>query len=518
MADESDGLPQDLTDRRVGDYQVLRKLGQGAMGQVYLARQLSLKRDVALKILRGDHAANPVALQRFQAEAEAVAQLTHPNIVQVFAVGEHDGLQYIALEYVDGRNLRDYLARKGAPELPLALSILRQVAAALQRAGEVGLVHRDVKPENIMITRKAEVKVADFGLSRHFAGGGSSGAESLHLTQSGMTLGTPLYMSPEQVQGLPVDHRSDIYSFGVTAYHLLAGQPPFTGATPFEVALKHVREVAPPLAGLRPDLPAALCAVVHRMMAKSPADRYQTARDAMRDLAKVQKGLSLAPPAAKLSAETAAAPPLSGSATMLPPGGGNSRRAWRAVGAASLLALAGLGWWLPGRAHPPADAMTVGLPDARPPVPVTSARERELIGRTKDRTLKPAEYLTAMVELGVLYTQEHRPDDAEKVFEDLSSDSTGRTETSVAARLGLAIVLAHRDKAKESNQAVADAVAGGSGAAQVVLDKVFFKHPDLGQALAEALHRNAENLGAPKLSKEIEWLRTPGGLRGGRKP
>ena len=190
MADESDGLPQDLTDRRVGDYQVLRKLGQGAMGQVYLARQLSLKREVALKILRSDHAANPVALQRFQAEAEAVAQLTHPNIVQVFAVGEHDGLRYIALEYVDGRNLRDYLARKGAPELPLALSILRQVAAALQRAGEVGLVHRDVKPENIMITRKAEVKVADFGLSRYFAGGGVGGAEPLHLTQSGMTLGT----------------------------------------------------------------------------------------------------------------------------------------------------------------------------------------------------------------------------------------------------------------------------------------------------------------------------------------
>ena len=521
MADESDGLPQDLTGRRVGDYQVLRKLGQGAMGQVYLARQLSLKREVALKILRSDHAANPVALQRFQAEAEAVAQLTHPNIVQVFAVGEHDGLRYIALEYVDGRNLRDYLARKGAPELPLALSILRQVAAALQRASEVGLVHRDVKPENIMITRKAEVKVADFGLSRYFAGGGGGGAEPLNLTQSGMTLGTPLYMSPEQVQGLPVDHRSDIYSFGVTAYHLLAGQPPFTGASPFEVALQHVREVAPPLAGLRPDLPAALCDAVHRMMAKSPADRYQTARDVMRDLAKVHKGLPLAPPsAAPISVELAAVSPPTGSGSAVLPAAARvvPPWAWRAVGVTSLVALAGLGWWLPGRADPPAETKSVGLPDARPPVPVTSARERKLTGRTRDRTLKPAEYLTAMVELGVLYTQEHRPDDAQKVFNDLGQDSTGRTEQAVAARLGLAIVLAHRDRAKESNQAVADVVTGGGGAAQVVLDKVLFKHPDLGQALAEALHRNAENLGTPKLPPAIEWLRTPGGLRGGRKP
>src|SRR5437868_2237712 len=161
--------PLDLSGRTVGDFQVLRKIGQGGMGQVYLARQLSLKREVALKILSKELADSPTALNRFQAEAEAVARVTHANIVQVYAVGEQDGLRYMALEYVEGRNLRDYLARKGPPELPLALAVMRQVAAALQRASEIGIVHRDIKPENILVTRKAEVKVADFGLSRDFA-------------------------------------------------------------------------------------------------------------------------------------------------------------------------------------------------------------------------------------------------------------------------------------------------------------------------------------------------------------
>ena len=515
MPDDSDA-PHDLTGRLLGDYQVLRKLGQGAMGQVYLARQLSLKREVALKILRRDHAANPTALKRFQAEAEAVAQVTHPNIVQVFAVGELDGLRYIALEYVDGRNLREYLARKGSPELPLALGILRQVAAALQRASEAGLVHRDIKPENILITRKAEVKVADFGLSRYFAGQGVGGNEPLNLTQSGMTLGTPLYMSPEQVQGLAVDHRSDLYSFGVTAYHLLAGQPPFTGATVFDVALQHVQGTPPPLAGFRPDLPPALCDAVHRLMAKRPADRYQTARDFARDLAKIQKGLHVAPLTAPTASAESAAVTLDPVPSIAPP---RSFRRWakRAAGVAALLALAGVGWRLPGHATGESVPKSAGLPDARPPVAFGTARERELTARTKDRALKPAEYLTAMVELGVLHLKERRPDDAERVFKSLGPDASGRTETAVAAQLGLAVVLAHRDKAKESNQAVADAAAGRGGPSQTLLDQVLLKHPDLGQALAEALDRNAANLGVTKLPPGIDWLRTPGGLLRGPK-
>src|SRR5688572_20078172 len=193
--DSSSTKAADLTGRTLGDFHLIRKLGQGGMGQVYLARQTSLKRQVAVKILKSELAANETSLRRFQQEAEAVARINHANIVQVYFIGQADGLHYMALEYVEGKNLRDYLSRKGAPDLPIALNIMRQVALALQRASELGFVHRDIKPENILLTRKGEVKVADFGLSRCFA----PDAQPLNITQSGVTMGTPLYMSPEQV-------------------------------------------------------------------------------------------------------------------------------------------------------------------------------------------------------------------------------------------------------------------------------------------------------------------------------
>src|SRR6516162_1463816 len=204
----------DLTGRTLGEFVILRRLGNGGMGQVYLAEQISLKRKVALKILRPELAANQNSLKRFRVEAENVARLTHANIVQIYAIGEPDGVPYMALEYVEGRNLRDYINRKGPPELPVCLSIMRQIASALARAGEQGFVHRDIKPENILLTRKGEVKVADFGLSRCFQESGAAPT----ITQSGVAMGTPMYMSPEKVQGKPVDQRSDIYSFGVTSY------------------------------------------------------------------------------------------------------------------------------------------------------------------------------------------------------------------------------------------------------------------------------------------------------------
>src|SRR6516225_10717437 len=179
-------LEPDLTGQTLGDYRVLRRLGQGGMGQVYLAEQISLKRKVALKLLRSDLAANAVSLARFKNEAEAVARATHANIVQVYAIGESNGLHFMALEYVEGRNLREYLEKKGPPNVPQALAIMRQAAAALQRAAELGIVHRDIKPENILLTRKGTVKVADFGLSRCLA----PEQAPLSLTQSGITMGT----------------------------------------------------------------------------------------------------------------------------------------------------------------------------------------------------------------------------------------------------------------------------------------------------------------------------------------
>jgi serine/threonine-protein kinase len=295
----------DLGGETFGDFRILRCLGQGGMGQVYLAEQISLRRKVAIKMLRDDVAAKPTALERFQAESKTVAQLNHPNIVQVYMVGEHEGRHYMALEYVEGVSLRDYLDRKGALDVPLVLSLMRQVATALHRASEAGIIHRDLKPENILLNRKGEAKVADFGLSRCFT------LEQPHdLTREGSAVGTPMYMSPEQVTGKPVDYRSDIYSFGVTCYYMLTGQPPFTASNAYELAFKHVREEPAPLEQVRPDVPAALGDVVRKMMAKKPTARYQSAQELLKDIARVREALSTPTTAvstAGLGAETAPA-------------------------------------------------------------------------------------------------------------------------------------------------------------------------------------------------------------------
>src|SRR5262245_42557599 len=296
MAVTDSGADDDWSGRTVGEFIILRRLGRGGMGQVFLAEQQSLKRKVAIKILRPELAANERSRKRFKAEAEAVANLIHPNIVQIYAIGEHEGVPYMALEYVEGRNLRDFLNRRGPPDLPMALSIMRRVASALQKADEHNFVHRDIKPENILlsvtrnknengktISKLHAVKVADFGLSRCL----SESETPMNLTQSGVTMGTPLYMSPEQVHGQPADHRSDIYSFGVTCYHMLAGEPPFRGSSAFDVAIQHVQGEARLLASLRPDLPPELCAVVHKMMAKRPEDRYQSPREIVHELARL---------------------------------------------------------------------------------------------------------------------------------------------------------------------------------------------------------------------------------------
>ena len=253
------------------------------MAEIYLAEQLSLKRRVAVKILKPDLANDPTYLQRFEIEAQAAASLVHANIVQIYEVGHVDGRHYIAQEYVQGQNLRDWLARNGPPDVAHALSIMRQVAAALAKAAEVGVVHRDIKPENIMITTLGEVKVADFGLARLTREGAPNG-----LTQIGITLGTPLYMSPEQVEGKALDHRSDIYSFGVTSYQMLAGTPPFSGDTALAVAVQHLKTQPKPLETVRTDLPPAMCRLVHTMLVKDPERRCASARDILRELRRIQ--------------------------------------------------------------------------------------------------------------------------------------------------------------------------------------------------------------------------------------
>ncbi|MGE3244674.1 MAG: serine/threonine-protein kinase, partial [Pirellulales bacterium] len=273
----------ELVGKTLKDYYVLRRLGQGAMAEVFLAQQLSLARQVALKVLNADLARDPAYVERFQHEARAAASLVHAGIVQIYEVGAADAgdgvtIHYIAQEYVPGRNLGEVIRARKRLEPALVLDVLRQVAAALVKSSSEGIVHRDIKPENIMLARSGEVKVADFGLARVQGGAG------VNLTQIGVTMGTPLYMSPEQIEGRDLDSRSDIYSLGVTAYHMLAGTPPFTGETPLAVAMQHLNQRPEPIESKQPELPSALGAVVGKMLEKKPADRFDDPATMLREL------------------------------------------------------------------------------------------------------------------------------------------------------------------------------------------------------------------------------------------
>jgi predicted Ser/Thr protein kinase len=272
----------DMSGRSFGGYQILRRLGRGGMADVYLAEQRSLNRQVALKILKGSLSRDQAYVRRFHNEAQAAASLVHANIVQIHEVGCIEGVHYIAQEYVAGLNLKQWLARHGPTDTSNAVHIMRQVVAALHRASQQGIIHRDIKPENIMLSKTGEVKVADFGLARVADDG-----QAVSLTQVGVTMGTPLYMSPEQVEGRPVDPRSDLYSLGVTCYEMLAGRPPFEGETPLAVGVQHLKSEPKRLENLRPDLPGSLCRVVHRLLEKNPADRYSSPTELMRELRSV---------------------------------------------------------------------------------------------------------------------------------------------------------------------------------------------------------------------------------------
>jgi tRNA A-37 threonylcarbamoyl transferase component Bud32 len=261
-------LVADLAGKKLKDFYILRRLGRGAMAEVYLAQQVSLGRQVAFKVLNEDLARDPNYVRRFNHEARAAAALVHAGIVQIYDVGEDQGIHYIVQEYVPGRNLGEVARSSGSLSPQLTLDVLRQVTAALCKASSEGIVHRDIKPENIMLAKSGEVKVADFGLARVAGDGGAN------LTQIGVTMGTPLYMSPEQIEGRELDSRSDIYSLGCTAYHMLSGKPPFTGDTPLAVAVQHLNQPPSPLADGHTGIPPRLARLVERMMAKKPADRF----------------------------------------------------------------------------------------------------------------------------------------------------------------------------------------------------------------------------------------------------
>ena len=247
------------------------------MADVFLGRDRLLDRQVAIKVLFPEFAVDPNFVERFRREAQAAANLSHPNIVNVYDWGKHSGTYFIAMEYVDGRTLADILRSNGHVTAKQAAEIASEVAAALGFAHEAGLVHRDIKPANILIGSNGQVKVADFGIARAM----NAPTES-NLTQAGAVMGTATYFSPEQAQGAQPDPRSDLYSLGIVMYEMVAGRPPFTGENPVSIAYKQVHDNPQPLNQIVADVPRAYEAIVAKLLAKDPKVRYASGRRAAR--------------------------------------------------------------------------------------------------------------------------------------------------------------------------------------------------------------------------------------------
>ena len=319
----SDSLIDTLFD---GRYRIQRKLGAGGMADVYLAEDQELGRRVAIKILNERHANDDQFIERFRREAKNAAALNHPNIVSIYDRGEAEDTYYIAMEFLDGRTLKELIVSRGAAPVNVAIEYARQILSALRFAHRHGIVHRDIKPHNALVDGEGRVKVTDFGIAR---------AGTSQMTEAGSIVGTAQYLSPEQARGGEVDPRSDLYSLGVVLYELLTGKTPFEGETPVEIAMKHLSNAPKPPSKLRPDIPPELDMVVLRALAKNPDDRYQSADEMEGDLERVARGASVSattvdtatqvlrrPATAAAAAATAAtmiAPPASARTGSAPP-------------------------------------------------------------------------------------------------------------------------------------------------------------------------------------------------------
>jgi beta-lactam-binding protein with PASTA domain/predicted Ser/Thr protein kinase len=281
-----------------GRYQIVRHLARGGMAEVYLARDLLLDRPVALKVLFPEFATDRSFVERFRREARSAANLNHPNIVSIYDWGEENGTYFIVMEYVDGLTLRDVIRRQGPLMATRAAEIGADIAGALHFAHVGGVIHRDVKPGNVLITT-SQVKVTDFGIAR-------AGDPAESLTQAGAVMGTATYFSPEQAQGHVVDPRTDVYSLGVVLYEMVAGRPPFTGENPVSIAYQHVREDPVPPSRHNPDVPPVFDAIVGKAMAKNRANRYSSAEELRADLLRFNAGqpVSVVPVAPTAAAVT----------------------------------------------------------------------------------------------------------------------------------------------------------------------------------------------------------------------
>ena len=264
-----------------GRYRIVRKLGGGGMADVYLAEDQELGRHVAVKILHERYANDEQFVERFRREATHAAGLSHPNIVSIFDRGEANGAYFIVMEYVEGKTMKELIRSRGPCPVPVAVAYTRQILAALRYAHRNGVIHRDIKPHNVIVDPEGVVKVMDFGIAR---------AGPSQMTEEGAIIGTAQYLSPEQARGAPVDQTSDVYSTGIVLYELLTGNVPFNGETPVEIAMKHLSEVPEEPSVARPDIPHDLDLVVLRALAKEPADRYASAAAMDADLETIGRG------------------------------------------------------------------------------------------------------------------------------------------------------------------------------------------------------------------------------------
>jgi eukaryotic-like serine/threonine-protein kinase len=288
MAGTSDSLINTLFD---GRYRVLRKLGSGGMANVYLAEDEELGRRVAVKILNDRYANDDLFIERFRREAKSAAGLSHPNIVSIYDRGEAEGTYYIAMEVIEGRSLKELIMTRGALPIGTAIGYAKQLLEALRFAHRHGIIHRDIKPHNVLVSadqhakaNEPRLKVTDFGIARHGAS---------QMTEAGSIMGTAQYLSPEQARGAPVTAASDLYSAGVVLYEMLTGKVPFTGDSAIEIAMKHVNDLPAPPSALRPEIPTELDQIVLRALAKDPGERYQSAEEFIEDLERVEAGLPI---------------------------------------------------------------------------------------------------------------------------------------------------------------------------------------------------------------------------------